>query len=87
MTETNLAEVLWVGKQFDAAEALYGKAVTALEKIWGADSPKLLPCLERYASMLHATRHYGPAEQTEVKAMRIRVKQALAQPNSRKGIS
>ena len=79
-------------RQGDLAQShtLYEGALTILEHTWGPESPHLLPLLENYSFVLRSRKDYAAAASTEMRTMRIRVKQALggqSRCRQRRGIS
>jgi tetratricopeptide (TPR) repeat protein len=76
-TWRNLAIVYQVAKQYPAAGKAYGKAIHAFEISPGPDSPELLSCLRDYAGLLRKLERFGEAEQAEVRASGIQVRNAI----------
>jgi tetratricopeptide (TPR) repeat protein len=78
--DSNLGRVLWEEKRYGEAEQEYAESIRLGESAWGGDSPKLLAAFESYAVISKQNQHFAESEQAEVRAMRIRVRQALAKP-------
>jgi tetratricopeptide (TPR) repeat protein len=78
LSEANLAGVLSAMKRVDAAQEFYRDSLRILELSYGPDNPKLIGILEAYAQLLRADSQSALAEQTETRAMHIRVVNAIA---------
>ena len=83
----DLAIVYRAAKQFDDAIATYRKAIRALELSAGPDSPRLSAILRSYAGTLRAKQQFGEAEQAEVRALGIQVRNAVKSAHSEVGTS
>jgi hypothetical protein len=66
------------------AEELFQTAVENLNATTAANDPRLISILEEYEVVLRADHRFGEAEQADVKAMRIRVRNALQNSDVRK---
>jgi tetratricopeptide (TPR) repeat protein len=73
----DLARVLWAENRLAEAEEYYQQALQSMESAWGTEDPRLMEKLERYARLLHQNKHFAKAEEAEVRAVRIKVRQAL----------
>jgi tetratricopeptide (TPR) repeat protein len=76
-TWRNLAIVYCAAKRFRDAQAAYSRAIHAFEMSPGAASLDLLDCLKRNAEVLRKLERFAEAEQTEVRATRIEVENAI----------
>jgi tetratricopeptide (TPR) repeat protein len=75
-TWRNLAIVYRAAKQYDEAHNAYQRAIHAFETSPGA-SLELLYCLRQDEGVLRILKRFADAEQTEVRALRIEVRQAI----------
>ena len=76
-TWRNLGIVYWSTGQYREAQAAYSRAIQGFETSTAAESLDLLDCLKRNAEVLRRLERYAEAEQTEVRATRIEVENAL----------
>lgn len=76
-TWRNLAIAYYSAKQYRDAQAAYARAIHAFEISAGAGSLDLLDCLKRNADVLRKLDRFAEAEQTEVRATRIEVENAI----------
>ena len=74
----NMAIVHIASKNFDQAEAAYGKAIRCLQNSSsGFEAPVLAAWLHDYAELLRKQRRFSDAEQAEVQAVRVEVRNAI----------
>ena len=76
-TWRSLAIAYSSAKQYRDAQAAYARAIHAFEISAGTGSLDLLDCLKRNADVLRKLDRFAEAEQTEVRAMRIEVENAI----------
>jgi tetratricopeptide (TPR) repeat protein len=73
----SLAELYRREGRFEESETLYRKALQILEQSWGPENPQLLSLLDSYSFVLRTRQEYAQAASIDVRAMKIRVTQAL----------
>jgi tetratricopeptide (TPR) repeat protein len=78
LSEGNLASTVAALKRADEAQSLFADSLKVLEKSWGPENPKMIGALEVYARFLRANSQNALAEETETRAMHIRVVNAIA---------
>ena len=76
-TWRNLAIVYHGAKRYRDAQATYQRAIDAFEASAGAGSLDLLDCLKRDVDVLRKLDRFAEAEQVEVRATRIEVRNAI----------
>ncbi|HEY6991162.1 MAG TPA: tetratricopeptide repeat protein [Bryobacteraceae bacterium] len=76
-TWRNLAIAYYSAKQYRDAQVAYARAIHAFEISAGPGSLDLLDCLKRNADVLRKLDRFAEAEQTEVRATRIEVENAI----------
>jgi tetratricopeptide (TPR) repeat protein len=76
-TWRNLAIVYHGAKRYRDAQAAYERAIYAFETSVGTGSLDLLDCLKRDAEVLRKLERFAEAEQAEVRATRIEVRNAI----------
>jgi tetratricopeptide (TPR) repeat protein len=77
LIEANLGLTLWRSKQYDEAEVIMADSIRIQEGLFGPDNPGLVPLYENYAQLLRDNQHFAASEEAKLRAMRIRVRQAL----------
>ena len=77
LVAANLGRTLWMTKRYDEAEGLFAEAIRVQESHFGLDYAQLVPLYEEYAQLLHTNQHFAASESVKLRAMRIRVRQAL----------
>ena len=82
----NIAIVHVACKNFDQAEVAYGKAIRCLQNSSrGSEGPVLAAWLHDYAELLRKQQRFREAEQVEVQAVRVEVRNAIRNDNQRVG--
>jgi tetratricopeptide (TPR) repeat protein len=76
-TWRNLAIAYYRAKKYRDAQAAFARAIQAFEIFGGAGLLDLLDCLKRNAEVLRKLDRFAEAEQTEVRATRIEVENAI----------
>ena len=74
----DIAIVYAASKQFDQAQAAYSRAIRCLQgSPAGPETPILASWLHEYANLLRKQRHFSEAEQAEVQAVKVEVRNAI----------
>jgi len=77
LSEANLGLLAKNRNDTGTAEELLSAGLQNLSQTTSADDPRLVTIFEAYAAVLKTNHHFKEAEETEVKAMNIRVRSAI----------
>jgi tetratricopeptide (TPR) repeat protein len=78
----NLGQVWFLEHRVAESVTVYRQGMEILESNWGPENPRLLPWLDDYARVLHASEEFGEAERVRLRATRIRVAEVLRKNRS-----
>ena len=73
----NMGITYAASKRLEESEAALRKAIECRKAVAGMEDPKLALWLRDYADVLRSQRRYGQAEQAEVDAVRIEVRNTI----------
>jgi hypothetical protein len=70
-TDHNLALISVEKKKYEEAEVLYKRAITTMERLYGASSPGLISYLNNYAKLLRILKRNPEAKVLEARVEAI----------------